>query len=69
MAASRRKKIMLLSSGTLANGKPTHTVYYSTKGEKTTQKLEPKKFDRRAYNPATGKFGMHVKFVEKKVAK
>jgi large subunit ribosomal protein L33 len=68
MAASRRKKIMMLSEGKLQNGKPTKTVYYSTIGE-GKEKLKLRKFDPRAYNTETGKMGMHVLFNEKKVPK
>ncbi len=65
-----REKIMMMSTGTTDKGKATGTFYTTYKNKRnTTDKLELMKFDPRAYNPATGKFGMHVKFKEKKIPK
>ena len=69
MAGSRRKKVMMVSEGKLKDGRLTKTAYYTTKGERDPNKLKLRKYDPRAYNPATGKCGMHVTFNEKKVPK
>ena len=65
-----RIKIMLLSTGKTKEGKDTgyfYTTYKNTRN--TTEKLNIKKFDPRAWNPATGKYGMVVVFKEKKIPK
>ncbi|MCB1531189.1 MAG: 50S ribosomal protein L33 [Rhodospirillales bacterium] len=41
--------------------------YYKKKGAKYAEKLKMRKFDPWAVNPETGKKGMHVEFVEKKM--
>ena len=70
MAASPREKIMLQSTGVTKAGKPTKTFYTTYKNKRnTTDKLERKKFDRRAYSKETGKLGLHVVFKEKKIPK
>lgn len=75
MAAKGRIKIKLVSTGKNKKDKPTGT-YYTTdknknaaaaKGASGSAKLEFKKFDRLAYNPETGKTGMHVLFKEDKI--
>ncbi len=67
--ASRRKKVMMVSEGKFKNGKPTKTVYYTTRGDNNPEKLKLKRCDPYAYNPDTGKHGMHVFFKEKKIPK
>jgi large subunit ribosomal protein L33 len=63
-----RDKIKLLSTGKTQAGKPTGTFRTTTKNKKkTTEKLKLKCYDRRAYNTATGKQGMHVLFEETKL--
>ena len=68
MAASR-EKIRLVSTATDKNGKRTGTFYTTTKNKKGENKgkLELKKFDARAFDPATGKIGRHVIFKEEKM--
>lgn len=61
MAASKRKKIMMVSQGTLANGRPSKYAYYTTKGPNVTDKMTMRKFD-----PRTGRYEI---FKEKKVPK
>ena len=68
MASKVREKIKLVSTGKTAKGKATGYYYTTTKNKRnTTEKVEIKKFDRRAYNPETGKSGMHVVFKESKI--
>jgi large subunit ribosomal protein L33 len=68
MASKVREKIKLVSTGKTKDGKATGTYYTTTKNKRNiTEKLERKKFDRRAYNPETGKTGMHVVFKEAKI--
>lgn len=63
-----RDKIKMLSSGKTKEGKPTGTFKTTTKNKKkTTEKLKLKSYDKRAYNPETGKTGMHVLFEETKL--
>lgn len=70
MAVSPREKIMLLSTGKTQDDKPTGTFYTTYKNKRnTTDKLAIKKFDPRAWNPQTNKYGMHVVFKEKKIPK
>lgn len=65
-----RVKIMLQSTGTNQLGKPTKYCYYTYKNTRnTTEKMEINKFDPKAWNPETKKFGMVVAFKEKKVPK
>ena len=65
-----RIKIMLQSTGTLQDGRPTKYCYYTYKNTRnTTDKMEIKKFDPKAWNEATEKFGMYTIFKEKKVPK
>ena len=68
MASKVREKIKLVSTGKTKAGRPTG-VYYTTKKNKrnSTEKLNYKKFDPRAFNPETGKTGMHVAFKEDKI--
>lgn len=70
MAVSGREKIMLQSTGNTKAGRPTGTFYTTYKNKRnTTEKITIKKFDLRAWNPKTGKNGMHVNFKEKKIPK
>jgi len=65
-----RIKIMLLSTGKTQKGVDTkyfYTTFVNTRN--TTDKLELKKFDPRAWNPETGKLGMVVAFKQKKIPK
>jgi len=60
--------IKMLSTGTTKVGKPTGTFKTTKKNKKTIpEKLEKKHYDPRAFNPKTGKNGMHVVFKETKV--
>ena len=68
MASKIREKIKLVSTGKTATGKPTKFFYTSYKNKRnSTEKLQIKKFDPRAFNPANGKNGMHVIFKEDKI--
>ncbi len=68
MASKVREKIKLVSTGTTQAGKKTGTFYTTTKNKRTmTEKFQIKKFDPRAFNPETGKTGMHVLFKEDKI--
>lgn len=68
MATKKVEKIRLRSTGLTEKGKSTGFCYYTTKNRTTTpEKLELRKFDPRAFNPETGKKGMHVLFKETKV--
>ncbi len=70
MAAKGRILIKLVSTGKTAEGKPTGTFYTKDKNKNSPtgkEKLELKKFDRRAYDPTTGKIGIHVVFKEDKI--
>jgi large subunit ribosomal protein L33 len=63
-----RDKIKLRSTGKTKAGKPTGTFRTTTKNKKIkSDKITKKCFDRLAYNPATGKNGMHVLFEETKL--
>ena len=63
-----RDKIKMVSTGLTKEGKKTGTFRTTTKNKRTTtEKLRKKHFDRRAYNAATGKTGMHVVFEEGKI--
>lgn len=63
-----RDKIKLLSTGKTKKGEPTGVFYTTTKNKKTKpEKLSMKKYDKRAFNAATGKNGMHVEFKETKI--
>jgi large subunit ribosomal protein L33 len=70
MAKGPREKIMLLSTGTTKAGKATG-YFYTTYKNKTNspEKLELMKFDPRAFDENTGKFGKMIKFKEKKIPK
>ena len=66
--AAVREKIRLNSTGKGKNGKVTGTFKTTTKNKRTTtEKLKKKSYDPRAWNPETGKFGMHVLFEEGKL--
>lgn len=63
-----RKNIHMVSTGKNEKGKPTKTVYATRRNPRndlSNTKLKLKKFDRRAFNPETGKIGMICEFVEK----
>jgi len=63
-----RDKIKMNSTGTTKAGKKTGTFRTTTKNKRTTtDKLKFKHYDPRAYNPETGKCGMHVLFEEGKI--
>lgn len=64
----RRKKIMMVSEGVDQKGRPTKSVYYTTKGD-MQEKLKLRKFDPIAFNSETGRPGMHVVYNEKKLPK
>lgn len=67
---SKREKIMLLSTGKTMKGKDTGYFYTTYKNKQNTaDKLELKKFDPRAWNPAINRLGMYVIFKEKKIPK
>lgn len=64
-----RDIIKLASTGTTKAGKRTGTFRTTTKNKrKTTEKRKSKHFDPRAYNPETGRCGMHVIFEETKLS-
>lgn len=68
MASKIREKIKLVSTGKTQEGKLTGTYYTTSKNKRTmTEKLQLKKFDRRAFNEKTGKSGTHVLFKEEKI--
>ena len=70
MASNVREKIMLESTGTDKFGKPTKYVYTKFKNKRNTaDKIELKKYDPWAWDPATKKYGKHVLFKEKKLPK
>jgi ribosomal protein L33 len=63
-----REKVKMVSTGTTKAGKKTGTFRTTTKNKrKTTEKLRKKYFDPRAFNPETGKNGIHVLFEEGKL--
>ncbi|OGT46872.1 MAG: 50S ribosomal protein L33 [Gammaproteobacteria bacterium RIFCSPHIGHO2_12_FULL_38_11] len=69
--AGSREKIQLRSTGKTKKGTPTG--YFKTtminKRNAEDKKLEPMKYDPRAWNEATGKVGMRVVFKQKKIPK
>lgn len=68
--SSVREKIMLSSTGLTKEGKSTGYFYTKYKNKRnTTEKLELRKFDPRAWNEASGKYGAYVVFKEKKIPK
>lgn len=68
MASKIREKIKLVSTGKTKAGKATGYYYTTTKNKRNmTEKVAMKKYDRRAFNPETGKIGMHVMFKEAKI--
>lgn len=63
--SSVREKIKLVSTGKNPAGKLTGYFYTTMKNKRNTpDKMAIKKFDPRAFNPETGKCGMHVEFKE-----
>jgi large subunit ribosomal protein L33 len=68
MASTSVVKIKMVSTGLTKAGKKTGTFRTTTKNKKTkTEKLKFKYYDPRAYNPETGRCGMHVLFEETKI--
>ena len=68
MAAKVREKIKLVSTGKTIAGKPTKFYYTTVKNKRnTTEKLQIRKFDPRAYDATSGKVGTHVVFKEDKI--
>jgi ribosomal protein L33 len=63
-----RDKIKMISTGLTEKKQKTGTFRTTTKNKRTsTEKRKQKHYDKRAYNPETGKVGMHVEFVEGKI--
>lgn len=63
-----RDKIKMESTGLTKEGKPTRYSFTTTKNKKTKpEKMEMMSFDPMAFNPATGKTGMHCLFKEVKL--
>lgn len=63
-----RDKIRMNSTGKTKAGKKTGYFRTTTKNKKTTtEKLEKKYFDPRAWNEEAGRNGMHVVFKEGKI--
>lgn len=63
-----RDKIKMVSTGTTQTGKKTGTFRTTSKNKrKMTEKFKKKYYDPRAFNPETGKTGMHVVFEETKL--
>ncbi|PIQ42828.1 MAG: 50S ribosomal protein L33 [Gammaproteobacteria bacterium CG11_big_fil_rev_8_21_14_0_20_46_22] len=69
--AAIREKIRMISTGLNQKGKKTGYFKTTTKNKRSPMaekgKFRKKYFDPRAYNPETGKCGMHVEFVEDKI--
>jgi large subunit ribosomal protein L33 len=60
-----RIKIRLVSTAKNKKNKPTGYFYTTYKNKRnTTEKLQIRKFDPRAYDPATGQTGMMAVFKE-----
>jgi ribosomal protein L33 len=65
---AEKNRIKMRSTGTKKDGKSTGYFKTTKKNRKThPEKLKLKCFDPRAYNPETGKSGMHVLFEETKL--
>jgi len=63
-----REKIRMNSTGTKKDGKKTGYFKTTTKNKATMkEKFKKKYFDPRAWNPETGKCGMHIIFEEGKI--
>ena len=63
--SSVRERIKLVSTGKKKDGKSTGYFYTTMKNKRNTpDKMAIKKYDPRAWNAATGKYGMHVIFKE-----
>ncbi len=63
--SSVREKIKLVSTGKKKDGKSTGYYYTTVKNKRNTpDKMKIMKYDPRAWNAATGKYGMHVEFKE-----
>ena len=61
------EKVRMESTGTMKDGRPTGFRYYKKRTRNLTEKMSFRKYDPCAWNPETGKCGMHVDFVEKKM--
>ena len=61
------EKVRMESTGTMEDGRPTGYRRWTKKGKGYPEKLKRNAYDPRAFNPETGKCGMHVEFVEKKM--
>ncbi len=67
-AKSAREKIKLVSTGTRKCGKSTGYYYTTVKNKRNSpEKMKIMKYDPRAWNEATGKYGKHVEFKESKI--
>lgn len=64
-----REKVQLRSTGTKKDGKSTGYFKTTQVNKRKEKKLDINMFDPRAYNPETGKTGMHVLFKQKKLSK
>ena len=64
-----REKVQLRSTGTKKDGKSTGSFRTTLVNKRKEAKLELKMYDPRAYNPETGKVGMHVIYKQKKLPK
>ncbi len=63
--SSVREKIKLVSTGKTKDGRATGYYYTTVKNKRNSpDKMKIMKFDPRAWNSATGKYGMHVEFKE-----
>jgi len=63
-----REKIKLVSTGIGIHGVITGMFYTTTKNKRnTTDKINIKKYDPKAYDAKTGKLGHHVLFKEDKI--
>ena len=63
-----REAIKMVSTGKTKSGKKTGTFRVRTKNKRaSTEKLKLKYYDPRAWNPETGRYGMHVMFEEGKM--
>lgn len=62
---SAREKVKLVSTGTRKDGQATGYFYTTNKSKRNTpEKMKIMKYDPRAWNEATGRYGKHVEFKE-----
>lgn len=64
-----REKVQLRSTGKKKDGKSTGYFKTTMVNKRKEAKLDINMFDPRAFNPETGKTGMHVAFKQKKISK